>query len=77
MKRLLAKKLLEVKNEANVRAAIQHLLLENFEAEERLDAEARKILQEHVKEIRDAPVDYGKLLVMVKGKLARERGVVL
>jgi len=77
LKRLLAKKLIEAKSEVNARAAIQHTLLENFEAEERIEAEARKILQDHVKEIRDTPVDYGRLLAMVKGRLAKERGVVL
>ncbi|HLC40599.1 MAG TPA: DUF507 family protein [Methylomirabilota bacterium] len=77
LKRLLAKKLIDVKNEASVKATIQHLLLENFEAEGRIEAEARKILQDHVKEIKDTPVDYGRLLTMVKGKLAKERGVVL
>ena len=77
LKRLHAKKLIEAKGEANAKVAIQHLLLENFEAEEHIEAEARKILQDHVKEIRDTPVDYGRLLAMVKGKLARERGIVL
>ena len=77
VKRLVAKKLLEAKSDGSARAAIQRLLVENFEAEERLETEAKQILQEHVKEIRDATVDYGRLLAMVKGKLARERGVVL
>jgi hypothetical protein len=77
VKRLIAKKLLDLKSDGSARAAIQRLLVENFEAEALLETEARKILQEHVKEIRDAPVDYGRLLAMVKGKLARERGVVL
>jgi hypothetical protein len=51
--------------------------LENLQAEERLDAEARQILMEHSREIRDSAVDYARLLALVKGKLARERGFIL
>ncbi|MBI4587894.1 MAG: DUF507 family protein [Candidatus Rokubacteria bacterium] len=77
LKRLLAKKLVETKDETKARAAVRKVLLENLQAEERLDAEARQILLEHTKEIKDTPVDYRRLLALVKGKLARERGFIL
>ncbi len=77
LKRLIVKKLVEAKDEAAARAAVRKVLLENLQAEERLDAEARQILMEHTKEIRDAAVDYPRLVAMVKGKLARERGFIL
>ncbi len=78
LKRLLVKKLVEAKkDEAGARAAVRKVLLENLQAEERLDAEARQVLMEHTKEIRDTAVDYARLLAMVKGKLARERGFIL
>jgi hypothetical protein len=77
LKRLLVKKLVETKDEAGARGAVRKVLMENLQAEERLDAEARQILMEHTREIRDTAVDYARLLAMVKGKLARERGFIL
>lgn len=77
LKRLVVKKLVEAKDEATARAAVRKVVLENLQAEERLDAEARQILMEHTREIRDSAVDYARLLAMVKGKLARERGFIL
>ena len=77
VKRLQVKKFVEAKDEAKARAAVRKVLLENHQAEERLDAEARRILQEHTETIKDTAVDYGRLLSLVKGKLARERGFIL
>ncbi len=77
LKRLLARKLVEAKDGARARAAVRAVLVENLQAEERLDAEARQILLEHTREIRDTAVDYRRLFTLVKGKLARERGFIL
>ena len=77
VKRLVVKKLVETKDETAARAAVRKVLMENLQAEERLDAEARQILMEHTKEIRDTAVDYARLLSLLKGKLARERGFIL
>lgn len=77
LKRLAVKKLVAAKDEPRARAAVRKVVLENLQAEERLDAEARQFLLEHTKEIRDAAVDYRRLLALVKGRLARERGIIL
>ena len=77
VKRLRVKKFVDAKDEAKARAAVRKVLLEDLQAEERLDSEARQILQEHTKAIKDTAVDYGRLFSMVKGKLARERGFIL
>ena len=77
VKRLQVKKFVEVKDDAKTRAAVRKVLLENLETEERLDAEARQILLEHAKEIKDTALDYRRLVAMVKEKLARERGFIL
>ncbi|MBI4241031.1 MAG: DUF507 family protein [Candidatus Rokubacteria bacterium] len=77
VKRLRVKKLVDAKDEAKAQAAVRKVLLENLQAEERLDTDARQILQEHTKAIKDTAVDYRRLLSLVKGKLARERGFVL
>ena len=77
VKRLQVKKYAEVKDDAKLRAAVRKVLLENLETEERLEADARQLLLDHAKEIKDTPTDYGRLLALVKEKLARERGFIL
>ena len=77
MRRLQVKKFVDAKDEARARSAVRKVLLEDLQAEERLDTEARQILQEHTKAIKESAVDYGRLLSMIKGKLAKERGFIL
>jgi len=77
IKRLQVKKFVDAKDEGRARAAVRKVLLENLQAEERLDAEARQILQEHTRAIKDSAVDYRRLFSLVKGRLARERGFIL
>lgn len=77
VKRLRVKKFVDPKAEAKAQAVVRKVLLEDLQAEARLDSEARQILQEHTKVIKDTAVDYGRLLSLVKGKLAKERGFTL
>jgi len=77
VKRLTVRKIVEVKDEAAARAAIRHVVVENLAAEEKLDADARQLLLEHAKAIKDSAADYRQLLGKVKEKLARERGFIL
>ncbi|HXG03323.1 MAG TPA: DUF507 family protein [Candidatus Binatia bacterium] len=77
LKRLTGRKIVEVKDEAAARAVIRHVLLEDLTTEERIEAEARQILLDHAKAIKDSAADYRALLGKVKEKLARERGFVL
>jgi hypothetical protein len=77
VKRLTTRKIVEVRDEAPMRAAIRHVVVENIAAEERLDADARKLLLEHAKMIKDSAADYRALLGKVKEKLAKDRGFVL
>ena len=77
VKRLTTRKIVEVRDEASVRAAIRHVVIENIAAEEQLDADARKLLLDHAKMIKDSAADYRQLLGKVKEKLARERGFIL
>lgn len=77
VKRLTARKIVEVKDEAAARAAIRQVVLDNLAAEEKLDADARQLLLEHAKAIKDSAADYRQLLGKVKEKLARERGFIL
>ncbi len=77
VKRLTVRKVAEIKDENTARAAIRQVVLDNLTAEEQLDAEARKLLLDHAKQIKDSAADYRQLLGKVKEKLARERGFVL
>ncbi len=77
VKRLTVRKIAEIKDETAARAAIRHVVLENLAAEEQLEADARKLLMDHAKQIKDSAADYRQLLGKVKEKLARERGFVL
>jgi len=77
VKRLTVRKVAEVKDENTARAAIRQVVLDNLAAEEQLDAEARKLLLDHAKQIKDSAADYRQLLGKVKEKLARERGFIL
>jgi hypothetical protein len=77
LKRLTARKILEVKDEGAARAAVRHVVLDNLATEEQLEADARKLLLEHAQAIKDSAADYRALLGKVKEKLARERGFIL
>ena len=77
VKRLTVRKIVEVKDEAAARAAIRHVVLDNLVAEDKLDADARQLLLEHARAIKDSAADYRQLLGKVKEKLARERGFIL
>ena len=71
------KKVIEVKDEGAARAAIRHVVLENLQAEEKLDTDARKLLMDHAKMIKDSSADYRQLVSRVREKLARDRGFIL
>jgi hypothetical protein len=77
VRRLTGRKIVEIRDEAAVRAAIRQVVLDNLAAEEALDAEARKLLLDNAKLIKDSAADYRALLGKVKGKLAKDRGFVL
>ena len=77
VKRLVTRKIAEIKDEKAAHAAVRHVVLDNLTAEEKLEEDARKLLLEHAKQIKDSAADYRQLLGKVKEKLARERGFVI
>jgi hypothetical protein len=77
VRRLTARKVVEVRDEDVARAVIRHVVSDNIAAEERLEADARQLLLEHAKMIKDSAADYRQLLGKVKEKLARDRGFIL
>jgi len=77
LKRLATKKIIDVKDEAAARAAVAQIVTTNLLAEERLDADARQLLLDHAKAIKESAADYRQLLGKVKEKLARDPGFIL
>jgi hypothetical protein len=77
VKRLATRKVVDVKDEAAAKAAIRHVVIDNLASEDRIDADARKLLMDNAKLIKDSAADYRQLLNKVKEKLARERGFIL
>ena len=77
VKRLATRKVVDVKDEAAAKAAIRQVVVDNLTSEDRLDAEARKLLLDHAKLIKESSADYRQLLGKVKEKLARDRGFIL
>jgi hypothetical protein len=77
VKRLSTRKVVDVKDEAAAKAAIRHVVIENLASEDRIDADARKLLLDNAKLIKDSAADYRALVGKVKERLARERGFIL
>ncbi len=77
LKRLITRKIVDVKDEPAARSAIRHVIVDNLIAEEKLDADARKLLLDNAKLIKDSAADYRQLFGRVREKLARDRGFIL
>jgi hypothetical protein len=77
VKRLVVRKLADVKDESRAREVVRRILVEDLLAEEKIDADARVLLLDHAKEIKDSASDYRRLFGLVKSKLAKERGFTL
>jgi hypothetical protein len=77
VKRLTTRKVVDIRDEPAARSAIRSVVMRNLAAEDALEADARKLLLDHAKMIKDSAADYRQLLGKVKEKLARERGFVL
>ena len=77
VKRLVTRKLADIKDEPRAREVIRHILSENFLAEEKIETEVRALLLENAKLIKDSASDYQRLVTLAKTKLSRERGFIL
>ncbi len=66
VKRLTTRKIVEIKDEAGARGVVRHVLVDNILAEEKLEADARQLLLEHAKKIKESAADYRQLLGKVK-----------
>lgn len=56
---------------------IAGVILENMKLEDEIDKEAKMILDQHQKEIRDGMIDYSSLFRKVKDRLVKQKGFVV
>jgi hypothetical protein len=77
VKRLVTRKVLEVKDEPRARATLTRVIVENLQTEDQIDTDARQLLQTYARDIREKGLDYRQLFSKAKEKLARDRGFVL
>ena len=77
VKRLTTRKIMDIKDEPSARAAIRQVVIENLTAEAALDADARKLLLDHAKMIKESAADYRQVLGKVREMVARDRGFLI
>jgi hypothetical protein len=64
-------------DEAKVRDRIIAVMTADFEAEDKLNDDVRKVLEQHMGKIESGDVDYQKMFDMIKKKLAKDRGMLI
>ncbi|MBI5233848.1 MAG: DUF507 family protein [Deltaproteobacteria bacterium] len=63
--------------EAKVFDKMVEVFVADLKAEDLLDREVEAILESHTRELDAHRADHRKMFNMIKGKLARERGIVI
>lgn len=63
--------------ENRVLERMHEIIMRDLKAEDDLDREVEEILKTHTGSMDNQKIDYRKMFSMIKGKLARERGIVL
>ena len=58
-------------------AIVNDIITEDLMIEDQLNEEVRLLIESRTKEYERDMMDYGRVFQMVKGKLARERGLIL
>jgi hypothetical protein len=78
LKDLEAKRLVEYKvGRDEVYRVIVEVITADLKAEDDLDREVETLIESHAGRMESGSVDQRKVFGMIKGKLARERGIVL
>jgi hypothetical protein len=77
VKRLVAAKMIEVKNIENTTQQVRGVMAEEITIEDRLNEEVREILAKYSEEMRTTGVSYQEMFKKAKGQLARERKLIL
>jgi hypothetical protein len=57
--------------------ALERAITEELQVEDRLNQEIRELMKAYEAQIEQGQVDYQKMFTMIKGKLVKDRGLVL
>ena len=75
---LFSKEMLSAKlSKIQVCAKIEQIITDELMIEDRLNDEVRELLKAYESQIEKGQVDYHKMFLMIKRKLAKDRGVIL
>jgi len=77
LKRLTAAALIQYDQPEYVNEVMTQVMLDELSVEDRINEEARKILEEHGEEMKQVGASYEEMFKKVKRQLVRDRKVVL
>jgi uncharacterized protein len=77
LKRLTAAGLIQYEQPEYVQEVMAQVMLDELSVEDRINEEARKILEQHDKEMKQVGASYEEMFKKVKRQLVRDRKVVL
>jgi len=77
VKTLVAAERLEVDDEARVAEAIAKVIVDELQVEDRLNDEAREVLNQHMSQMERSDITYSEMFRKVKRELAKKKGIVL
>jgi hypothetical protein len=77
VKRLVAAKMIEVKNAEATTQQVRAVMAEEITIEDRLNEEVREILAKHQDEMKNTGVSYQEMFKKAKAQLARQRKLIL
>ncbi len=75
--RAVRSKAVDGKDMATIEKTVEEVINRNIQLEKEIEEEAHRLLRQHIREIEREGISYRKMLMMVKQKLAKERGLVL
>lgn len=77
VKRLVAAKMIEVKNADTTTQQVRQVMAEEVTIEDRVNEEVREILAKYSEEMRTSGVSYQEMFKKVKAQIARDRKLIL
>jgi len=77
VKRLFADQMIEAKSAEEVTQRVRQAMAEELAVEERVNEEARQILNDHADEMRRTGASYQELFKKVKAQIAKDRKLIL
>ena len=61
--------------ETDIKSAIKNIITQNFQEEENIEQEARKMMASYAGQVKE--MDHYKMFVLIKQKLAEKKGFIL